>query len=468
MRGSSKDQEPEFLILNKNSINQFYLSLILKKNKEDIGVAINGFIGNFAVRQSLLRYSMSLELSIHDGYGLVDKSILKMGSVLELYFCRDPEHPKSAKLIKTFYVTNIDSSIQPLTQNERVYDITAYTFAGVSNAWPFSSVYRAGEKPSDIIKDIVKKKFTAKPEEVGVSNDVPELHWVPTENTLDTPTIFKQVAPFDAITNMLRRSTGPANDSTYFFYEDLEGFKLRTLGNMKPKDSPPPAIEYTMFPDKKPTGNTVQDFYKILYLTQHNNSDYFNILGSGVYSSEVVYIDFANRTIGNEGHVFDFESNTEYKDTILTTGKYEGFDIKSEVFERKGSPDPGAGFPEDSYDFTPASKIVFSEKAWDRIDYMHNKYPFDSAQRALFEQNKISIEVYGNPEIKPGDVITINTPRNHEEQEGVSRRISGTFLVTGVKHNVKANMFQTIVDLHKDGYEQNVLEGTKDNQSTSS
>lgn len=458
----------QLFIFNKDSINQFYLALVLKSDTQDVdGVGITTFIGNFAVRQSLLRYSMSLELAIHDGAGLVDKSILKVGSVLELQLFRDPEHPKSTKLIKTFYVTNIDSSIQSLTQNERVYDVTAYTFAGVSNAWPFTEVYPAGEKPSDIIRDIVKKKFTANPDEVGVSNDIPDLHWVPTENTLDTPTIFKQVAPFDAITNMLRRSTGPEKDSTYFFYEDLEGFKLRTLGNMKPENSSP-AIEYTMFPDKKPTGNTVQDFYKILYLTQHNNSDYFNIIESGVYSSEVVYIDLANRTIGNENkrHVFDFESNTQYKDTILTTGKYEGFDIKTEVFERKGIPDPGSSVPSDTYDFTPASKIVFSEKAWDRKDYMHNKYPFDSAQRALFEQNKITIEIYGNPEIKPGDVIAIRTPRNHEEEKELSRRISGTFLVTGVKHNVRGNMFQTIVDLHKDGYEQNVLEGTADNQST--
>jgi hypothetical protein len=464
-------QKGQFIQLNKDSINQFYFSLMLKDRENSEAKSINGFVDNFSLRQSLLRYSMSLELSIRDSAQLIDKSVLRLGSILELVLFRDPDHPESAKIRKTFYVTNIDSSIQSLTPNERVYDITAFTFAGVSNAWPFTEVYEAGKTPSDIIKDIVTKRFTSDTKSIGEDT----IGWIPTENALDTPTIFKQVAPFDAITNMLRRSTRETKDSTYFFYEDIEGFKLRTIGDMTKKEYLDFATNnpYTFLPDKKPASgdsrnsDPKKDYYRILYLTQHNNSDYFKLMENGVHSSEIVYIDLLNRTIGNDNGKYAYEySNTEYRDLILSTGDFDAFDIEKEVFTKKGYANKDAP-PPDVYDFTPASKIVFSEKAWDRTDYMDSKYPYDSAQRALFEQNKVTIEVYGNPEIKPGDIIYIEIPKQSGET-GYTRRLTGSYLVTGIKHNVKGNIFQTIIDLHKDSYEQDVLTESKDNTSTAS
>lgn len=456
------------VLLNKDSINQFYCSLMLREKispKDAESYSIMAFVDNFSIRQSLLRYSMSIELSIRDSAGIVNQSLMKIGSILDLSVFRHPDDPPESKLEKTFFITNIDSSIQSTTPNERVYDITAFTFAGVSNAWPFTSVYPAGKLPSDIIKDIAKTRFTSYPEEVGEDT----IDWIPSEHTLDTPTIFKQVAPFDAITNMLRRSTRKTKDSTYFFYEDKDKFKLRTLGDMTKQEYQDAAISYTMLPDKKLSGDVNKDYYKILYLTQHNNSDYFNLLEHGVYSSEVVYIDLLNRTIGNDNkqNLFSY-SDAEHRKALLSIEdkeRFDAFDIKAEIFDLKGFPQIGKTGDSDEYDLTPASKIVFSENAWDRKDYVHEKYPYDVAQRALFEQNKVSIEVYGNPDLKPGDMIKIIVPKQ-TQAEGEAPRVSGIFLITAVKHNISGNRFQTIVDLHKGSYETNVLEGNKENNNT--
>jgi len=464
-RGSGKTNH-KFISINNGLVNEFNFSLMLRQSRdpnESKSYSITEFIDNFSVRQSLLRYSMSIELASRDAAGLVDSSLLKMGSILELSLIRDFDDPTS-EINKIFYVTNINSSIQSATPNERVYDITAYTFAGVSNAWPFTNVYPAGETPSEIIKDIVKSKFTIKPEEIGEDN----IDWIKTENTLNTPTIFKQVAPFDAITNMLRRSVRiTEKDSTYFFYEDALGFKLKTIGDMTKPEYLASAIKYTLLPDKKLTGNFNLDYYKVLYLTQHNNSDFFKIMENGVHSSEVVYIDLLNRTVGNNNSKYVFKyKDDEHRKALLSLGEYDAFDITREIFEREGLPDPDSSVASDSqYDFTPASKIVFSETAWDRTDYMHDKYPYDAAQRALFEQNKVSIEVYGNPEIRPGIIIYLQIPKQQQET-GYSKRLDGYYLVTGVRHNVRGTTFQTIVDLHKDSYLINVLEGSKDNPST--
>lgn len=466
MRTEIKETAGQFVVLNKGSINQFYCSLLLKQTEDSVGYSINAFVDNFSVRQSLLRYSMSLEIALRDSNQLVDNSILKAGSIIEVSLFKSLDDPDHAKIIKAFYVTNIDSSIQSLTPNERVYDITAYTFSGVSNAWLFTNYYPSGSRPSDIIKDIVKKKFTAKPQEIGYSKSQPDIHWIDSENVLDTPMIFKQVAPFNAIANVIRRTIGKDKDSTYFFYEDIEGYKLRTLGDMTKQEYLDSAITYTLRADKTLFGDIKKDFYKILYLAQHNNSDYFNIMESGVYSSEVVFIDLLNRTIGNDNsrNLFQY-SNNAHRESLLTTGTYDLFDINTEVFKKQGAPDPGASMIKDSYDISPSTKIAFSESAWGRKDYMQEKYPYDVAQRALFEQNKVSIEVYGNPEIRPGDIINVVIPKQ-VQQNGYSSRLTGNFLVTGVKHNVKGNIFQTIVDLHKDSYEKDVLTESKDNNNT--
>jgi hypothetical protein len=469
------------LAFNSGSINQFNCSLMLKQNlsiKGEKAYSIMGFVDNFSVRQSLLRYSMSLELSIRDSAGLVDESVMRVGSVLILSLFRDPADPPEAKIEKYFYITHIDNSIQSTTPNERVYDITAFTYSGVSNAWPMTKVYGTGGKaetgdsglPSDIIKDIVKTRFTSHPEEVGEDT----ISWIPSEHILDTPTIFKQVAPFDAITNMLRRCTRTNKDSTYFFYEDKDKYKLRTIGDMTKQEYRDAAFEYTMRPDKKLTGDIKEDYYKVLYLTQHNNSNYFSILENGIHSSEVVYIDLLNRTVGNNNKINLFNySDEEHRKTLLNIEdepRFDAFDLTKEIFEYRGFAEgleTGSTQSDEQYDLTPASKIVFSENAWDRKDYVHEKYPYDVAQRALFEQNKITIEVYGNPQLRPGDMVKLVAPKE-TQQDGQAYRISGLFLITAVKHNISGNRFQTIVDLHKDSYETDVLTGSKDNSGTQS
>jgi hypothetical protein len=78
----------------------------------------------------------------------------------------------------------------------------------------------------------------------------------------------------------------------------------------------------------------------------------------------------------------------------------------------------------------------------------------------LLEQTKITIEVYGNPAIKPGDIVNLNVPaKSAYEDDEDSNRQSGDFIVGAVKHNVKDTVFQTYVDLYKDAYEKDVLNG---------
>jgi len=123
------------------------------------------------------------------------------------------------------------------------------------------------------------------------------------------------------------------------------------------------------------------------------------------------------------------------------------------------------------YDIAPHSKIAISEKAWNRDDYLLDNYNIPVAQRTLMEQNKITVEIYGNPNVFPGDIINMKVPSKSgidSDLESLIRRQSGKFLVGAVKHNIFGTKFQTFLDLYVDSYDQEVTERSpeKSNETT--
>jgi hypothetical protein len=86
------------------------------------------------------------------------------------------------------------------------------------------------------------------------------------------------------------------------------------------------------------------------------------------------------------------------------------------------------------------------------------------------EQNKITIEIYGNPNVFPGDVIKIKVPSKSaisSDVESLIRRQSGKFLVGAVKHNIFGTKFQTFLDLYVDSYDEDVVNPPKSKSSES-
>ena len=217
--------------------------------------------------------------------------------------------------------------------------------------------------------------------------------------------------------------------------------------------------KYTFYPERNNTDdpeNTVnKDFFRVLYLSQYNHTDYFNLIRSGLLRSELVFINLLTKETKTE-KVFN-SADAEEKKRLVTDvyllGKNSPVDTSPRVF--------GENVPINAkdleYDYTPASYIAISESAWERDDYLQEKYINSRIQKQLLQQTKITIEVYGNPAIKPGDILNLDIPaRSSAEGDIETRRQSGDFIVWAVKHNIKDNIFQTIIDLCKDSYEKDV------------
>jgi hypothetical protein len=448
---------PKLITQNSNTVNQFSYSVVLKKDmsiKDGVGIAT--LINSISLKQSLLRYSISLEASLVDGINLVDDGFLSIGSIIEVTlfkFLDDLEN----KIILNFYITNIENSIQTTTQKEKVYDIVAYTFPAVTNAWPLIKFYPEGT-PTDVIKQIVESRFVKKDtpdrEKIGTGDD-----WISSKNIIKNGFIFNQIKPFDAISRLLSQSlSSQSDDSTYFFYQDYQGFKLKTARSIASDANKQKAFRYTFYPERNNTdldASVEKDYFRVLYLSQYEHSNYFDLIASGVLRSEILLIDLINREVKTPTKTFEYKEDSK---NIFLLGKNSAFDTKYPAFATNIALNP----QELKYDFTPASYIAVSENAWERDDYLEEKYLYARAQRALLEQTKITIEVYGNPYIKPGDILNLNVPaKSGITEDENSNRQSGDFIVGAVKHNIKGTVFQTYVDLYKDAYEKDLINGAQ-------
>lgn len=446
---------PSLITHNNDSVTQFSYSVVLKKDAAAKGVGIATAINSISMQQSLLRQAISLEISLIDGLNLVEDGLLALGSIIEVTLFKFDDDAPENKIILKFFVTNIENAIQTTRQKEKVYDVVAYTFPAVTNAWPLTKFYPE-DTPSNVIKEIVKSRFVTDPDkEIGIGDN-----WIDSKNTIKGGFIFHQIKPFDAIARLLSQSlSSQSDDSTYFFYQDYQGFKLRTARSICNDANKQKSWKYTFYPERNnpQTGNSVEkDYFRVLYLSQYEHSNYFELMSSGVLRSEVMLIDLVNRQVKVPTKTFKYEDDNKQ---IFLLGNNSPIDTSYPIFARNIELNP----LELKYDFTPASYIAVSENAWERDDYLEDKYIYARAQRALLEQTKITVEVYGNPSIKPGDIMNLDVPaKSGMTEDEKSTRQCGDFIVGAVKHNVKGTIFQTIVDLYKDAYEKDVINGTSE------
>lgn len=312
-----------------------------------------------------------------------------------------------------------------------------------------------------MIKEIVKTRFLPKGDETRLGKKEND-DWYDTENTIKNGIIFHQVKPFDAISQLLKKSVGKEpRDNAFFFFEDYEGFKLKTLGSMTKKENLERAWKYTFYPEKsRDDGDVRESYFRVLYLSQYTHTDYFHLIRSGLLRSELVYINLLDREVKSEKTLSLTENIEDYEKDIFLLGNNSPIDTTPSMF--------GTGLPINvkdlEYDFTPASYVAISESAWEREDYLTDKYMPSRMQKELMKQTKITIEVYGNPAIRPGDIVNLSIPAKSAFKDDVeTRRQTGNFVVWAVKHTVNGSNFQTIVDLCKDAYEVDITKPSNDN-----
>ena len=440
-------ETPMIVSFNKDKITQFSYSLILKQELTDQNpVGIATYVDAFSFRQSLQRFSMGMEINFVDGTGMVDAGKLQVGNIIELTLYKTSEDKE--KIIKNFYITNIEDSIQTTKPNERMFTIKAYTFPAISDAWPLLEKF-AADTPTNMLKKIVETRFVQSGNKIGETIPPPGLEWVESTQNIEGGLFFHQISKSQAIKQLLERIPEP---ETFFFFEDYQGFKLKTFASMV-EIGKQKKWNYVFYPTNQTIPNRqLEDYFRVLYLSQYTHSDFFKLMKSGALRGELVMIDLKNKKVESKKQL----SFLDEKKDILVLGPNEPVKIDQRIF---GNAVPFNGKSLE-YDYTPASKIAISENAWERQDYLIDGFLKKRAQRALMDQTQITIEVYGNHAIRPGDIVNLDVPSRTalKDAPNNTRRQTGDFIVGAVRHNISGTFFQTYLDLYKDGYEEPVTE----------
>jgi hypothetical protein len=101
-------------------------------------------------------------------------------------------------------------------------------------------------------------------------------------------------------------------------------------------------------------------------------------------------------------------------------------------------------------------KVRSSEEAYDGVNNYSRKFGAMMAQKAMFNQIIYAVQIFGNPNIKAGDILDITAPSLSMQSSSpeLDFSLQGKFLVGDVRHRVvNGEQFMTILNIFKDGYE---------------
>jgi hypothetical protein len=423
-------------IINVGKINQHSFDIRLtRKNAKDgeiLQYGVSQFFTAFSISQALSMKSMFFKGIFSDGLGLYDKGFISMGDELEITLYRNEED--TFKIIKKFYISEFSSSQQTQNTKHRVMTIAALTKPGYLNKNIFISVTGSG-KSSDTAKDVLKTYLSVNEADIDAE-----------ETSGDVKFVFTKAKPFVVLQNLSDRSISANSsyeDNLFFAFETVSKYNFKSARELV---NTARVFKYKQFATSTPSDDE-DDYYRILHYTQPAAGSRNNMISQGIIDNEIVSFNFIDRTVASNR--FDYETD---KDKVSLMGKYSPHDISGLKAQLKETTTTQA-----SIDTSANTKIICDDASYERTEFRNKKEPVAKAQLAMLRENKVTIKVYGNHEIVPGDIIDMEVPAKflvEEEFKQFDNKMHGRYLVAGVRHDIGVGViFDTIIDLYKDAFE---------------
>tara|TARA_Y100001963_G_scaffold114529_1_gene158805 strand:- start:37 stop:1461 length:1425 start_codon:yes stop_codon:yes gene_type:complete len=334
------------------------------------------------------------------------------------------------------------------TDREQTFLLSWTTFEHYKNLRVKVSSSFSGTISSIVTRILREKKF------LGTKKS---LHIDETKNLRKY--VIPNINPFKAI-EMLRKEAVNTEGSPHFvFFENSEGYHFRsidTLIGQQGKLNIPHKRTYKYEPpqaggnpDKDPeiTLNTI-----LHWEAEDNNNSFFNAR-HGFFASTLYYHDIFNKNI--QKFDYDYLKDRFSKRQLLSQ---ENKDVGSLV--------SGAKIDDKIITEYSNSKVFVHPTASDQL---HSEGTDNNAEEWLQEGRSrqleqeyftLKIEIYGDTDIKVGDVINVMIPSN-KPMAGLSAKdamdplLSGRYLITQLAHNVHPTeqLHKMILTIMKDSVE---------------
>lgn len=443
--------DPQVQLVNAERVGQFGYKILLKKrtNGSSAQWSFTNYVQRFTIFESIFSKFMYMEGQVMDGGALHDRIGLQAGDILEVNLLKDLDDELTKQVYNEFYIERVSSKVR-LPGGKG----SSYTFTAVSrvkyreNKAVISRAFN--KKASDIVKEVCDVFFDLPPEKCRAENFQ--------ETYGDVQYISTYLKPFQLIEYMQRvsipASSGPLKDSSYFFFETRDGVFYKTLRQMLIDGQ---EWTYILAVDKTRSSlNTAEtDFARIEEHEIKTSNDTRRKVAKGAIENQISTFDPIRRTF-TESRFNLKESSRD----ILLLGENLVMD-ETELDNLVGEEDRVT-------DRVLCEFFKCSQRAYDaEEDYVELNHSATAAQLEMINQQVVSIRVPGNPRIKPGDRIIINAQiagATSERETDVF--LSGRYLVGSAAHTViDAADYGTVFDLYKDGWEINISQYRKDDNS---
>ncbi|CAL9983380.1 tail protein [Vibrio phage K469] len=285
--------------------------------------------------------------------------------------------------------------------NYRIQLVSEDRFAEV--ATPTSRGYQGSY--SDIIKSVMES-LTQRPMELGQTSGI---------QTFASP----MWTPFQIVEWCTRRSVG-IDGSPLVFYEDLDGYKLRSVSDLVSSESK--ARLY-----KQPYGlenDPIKILRNIEQVEWRGNRNSMSLSATGCVGNLESVFDFNNKTVQN--------THNTYRSHFESTPHLDKYPVSIDTRDH-------------SYNIWNVSAPDGSHTG---------RFARDVLDNTLF-YTSIAVILPGDDEFVLGGVYDFNLPSPEPSDNGdapTEKYVSGRWLTTSIRHTLRTNGYTMAVDLAKDSY----------------
>lgn len=276
--------------------------------------------------------------------------------------------------------------------------------------------------------------------------------------------IIPRLPPLQACQFLARRSIAEQtfDSGTYLFFENMDGFNfcdveyLIKVGREKIKKSnndnnnSPFEYFYGQPNVQDPKKQDIKKQFKTLLKIDHvSYFDTIEKLKMGMFESEILVYDFANHS------------------ALPTRFKFLNNEDKTNSTTMALGNESGKSYPENSITFiqnvtsktdvdTKFSRKFFivKDKSFTATDtFLDQIIPARAAYFTRLAQNMFTINTYGDPMIKAGDVVILNIPQGDGNNiSQINKYISGEYLVCTINHMFTQTTYLTKMDVYKNSF----------------
>lgn len=278
--------------------------------------------------------------------------------------------------------------------------------------------------------------------------------------------VIPNLTPFETLDFLANRSldANKLSSASFICFENLDGFHFTDIENLiKNSTQKKQAAEakedtknYYKYFIKNPLINEAQEnaFKTAMSFSIINRFDTIEKLKRGYFESSTIVYDFVN-------HAF-INNRFKFKDTNSSTISVAKYPENSTTFIGNATSPSGNTVNKS----LTSTKDVYVKQFFVAKDATLPDTFFEliigprASYMTRLSQNMTSIETYGDPIIRAGDIITLDYPEIVGTTGPVAKDkfLSGDFLIGTIQHRFTKNAYVTKLDLYKNGYESEVVE----------